>query len=59
MKNRRTAQTIHFLKWIRKHSGLWYLLCTPGDEHMNLDMMRQLIERLYQENICQGGFHPN
>ena len=53
MKNRRTAQTLHFLKWIRRHSGLWYLLCTPGDEHMNLNMMRQLIGQLYQEGFYE------
>ena len=53
MKNSRTIRTIRFLKWIREHSGLWYLICTPGDEHMNMDMIRQLIGRLYQEGFYE------
>ena len=53
MKNKRTARTLRFLKWIQAHSGLWYLICTPGDEHMNLDMMRQLIGQLYQEGFYE------
>lgn len=53
MKNKRTYQTIRFLKWIRKHSGLWYLICTPNEEHMNLDMMRQLVGRLYKEEFYE------
>jgi len=51
-KNNRTAHTLRFLKWIRDHSGLWYLICTPNEEHMNLDMMKQLIGQL-----CQEGFY--
>lgn len=53
MKKTRTARTIRFFKWIREHSGLWYLICTPGDEHMNLDMMRNLIGQLYQEGFYE------
>lgn len=53
MKNKRTAQTLRFLRWIREHGGLWYLICTPNEEHMNLDMMRQLIGRLYQEGFYE------
>lgn len=53
MENKRTDHTLRFLKWIRKHSGLWYLICTPGDEHMNLDMMRQLVRQLYQEGFYE------
>jgi len=52
-KNNRTAQTLRFLKWIRDHSGLWYLICTPHEEHMKLDMMRQLISQLYQEGFYE------
>ena len=48
-ENQRTRQTIRFLKWIRKYSGWWHLICTPGDEHMDLKMMRMLIERLKDE----------
>lgn len=50
---KRDKQTIRFLKWIRRYSGLWYLVCTPGDEHMNLDMMKKLIERLAKEQFYE------
>ena len=53
MKTNRTAQTLRFLEWIREHSGLWYLICTPGDEHMDMDMIRSLIGKLYQEGFYE------
>ena len=53
MKNKRTAQTLRFLKWIRKHSGLWYLICTPNDEHMNIGMLKQLVGQLYREGFYE------
>ncbi len=53
MKSNRTAQTFRFLKWIRNHSGLWYLICTPNEEHMNMDMLKQLVGRLYQEGFYE------
>lgn len=53
MKNKRTAQTLRFLKWVRKHSGLWYLICTPDEEHMNMDMLKRLIGQLYQEGFYE------
>ncbi len=53
MKSNRTAQTLRFLKWIRNHSGLWYLICTPNEEHMNMDMLKQLVGRLYQEGFYE------
>lgn len=51
--SKRDKQTIHFLKWVREHSGWWYLICTPGDEHMNLSMMKQLIKRLAKEQFYE------
>lgn len=48
-----TKQTIRFLKWTRRYSGWWYLICTPNDEHMNLQMMKMLIQRLYQEGFYE------
>ncbi len=33
-ESRRTRETVKFLKWTRKYSGWWTLICTPGDEHM-------------------------
>lgn len=50
---KRDKHTIRFLKWIRKHPGLWYLICTPGSEHMNLDMMKKLVERLAKEQFYE------
>lgn len=52
-KNSRTAQTVRFLKWIRTYSGWWYLICTPNEEHMNLSMMRTLIQCLYKEGFYE------
>jgi len=53
VKSNRTVQTLRFLKWIRNHSGLWYLICTPNEEHMNMDMLKQLVGRLYQEGFYE------
>ena len=53
MKNKQTARTVRFLKWIREHSGLWYLICTPGDEHMDIDMLKRLVCQLYQEGFYE------
>lgn len=50
-ENGRNRQTIRFLKWIRRYSGWWHLICTPGDDHMDLKMMRMLIERLKKESF--------
>ena len=52
-KTGRTSQTLRLLKWIRSHSGLWYLICTPDEGHMNSDMMKRLVERLYQEHFYE------
>lgn len=48
-----STQTLHFLKWIRKYPGWWYLICTPNDEHMTLDMMRHLLQKLSHEGFYE------
>ncbi len=50
---KRDKQTILFLKWIRKYPGWWYLICTPNDEHMNIQMMNTLIKHLAQEQLYE------
>jgi len=50
---KRDKQTIRFLKWIRQYSGWWYLICTPGEGHMNMDMMKILIGRLAKEQFYE------
>lgn len=50
---KRDKQTIHFLKWIKKYSGWWYLICTPNDEHMNMSIMKTLIKNLEKEGFYE------
>jgi len=50
---KKDKHTIHFLKWIRRYSGWWYLICTPGEEHMNISMMKMLIKRLAKEQLYE------
>lgn len=50
---KRDKQTIRFMKWIRKNSGLWFLICTPDEEHMNNTMMKKLINMLAQEQFYE------
>lgn len=50
---KRDKQTVHFLKWIKRYSGWWFLICTPNDEHMNIGMMKSLIERLEKEQFYE------
>lgn len=52
----KTARTVRFLKWIRDHSGFWYLICTPDEEHMNLDMAKRLLIELYQQGFYEMMF---
>lgn len=49
----RDKQTIRFLQWINDYPGWWYLICTPGEEHMNPGMMKDLIERLTEERFYE------
>ena len=53
MSKERTRQTIKFLKWTEKYPGYWQLICSPGDEHMNLDMMRSLIQKLAEKSFYE------
>ena len=50
---KRDKQTIRFLKWINKYPGWWQLICTPNDEHMNINMMNMLIKHLAQEQLYE------
>ena len=45
--------TVCLLNWIKKYPGWWYLICTPDDEHMNIDMMKMLIGRLAKEQFYE------
>ena len=49
----RDRHTVRFLEWVRTYSGWWYLICTPDEEHMNLDMMKNLIQRLTKEQFYE------
>lgn len=51
--SKRDKQTIRFMKWIKKNSGLWFLICTPDDENMNTTMMKKLIVQLAQEQFYE------
>ena len=46
-------RAVKLFKWIREYPGWWYLICTPGEEHMNLNMMRQIISHLEQEGMYE------
>ena len=50
---KKDTQTVRFLKWIREYPGWWYLICTPDDEHMTIDMMQMLIKRLAKEQFYE------
>ena len=52
-QTKRNKQTIRFLKWIREYPGWLYLICTPDEEHMNIGMMKMLIERLEKEQFYE------
>lgn len=47
-KNEEVSHTVRTLKWIEQYPGWWYLICTPGDEHMTLEMMRTLMKKLHE-----------
>ena len=50
---KRTAETLRLLKWANKYPGWWHLICTPNEEHMNLQMMKMLIEELAKESFYE------
>jgi len=39
------------LKWISRYSGYWHLICTPGDEHMNMVTARNIIKCLAKNGL--------
>ena len=41
------------LKWISRYSGYWHLICTPGDEHMNLVTARNIIKCLARNGLYE------
>lgn len=51
--SKRDRETVRFLKWVIRYRGWWELICTPGDEHMNMDMMKMLIGRLTKEGFYE------
>ena len=50
-KKHRTDHTTRLLRWICEYGGLWYLICTPGDDHVDLDMLRHLVEKLHEADL--------
>lgn len=50
---KRDKQTVRLLRWIQKYPGWWHLICTPNDEHMNLDLMSTIIRHLEQEELYE------
>lgn len=41
------------LKWIKKYSGYWWLICTPGDSHMNMMVARNIIKSLAKNGLYE------
>ena len=39
------------LKWIKRYSGYWWLICTPGDSHMNMIVARNIIKSLAKNGL--------
>lgn len=39
------------LKRISRYSGYWHLICTPGDEHMNMVTARNIIKCLAKNGL--------
>lgn len=50
---KRDKQTVNFLRWINKYPGFWYLICTPNDKHMNMDIMKNLIKHLEEQQLYE------
>ena len=51
--NGRHRQTVRLLKWIERYPGWWYLICTPKDENINLQIIKTLIEHLAKEQFYE------
>lgn len=41
------------MKWISRYSGYWQLICTPGDEHMNMVTARNIIRCLSRNGLYE------
>jgi len=41
------------LKWIRRYSGYWWLICTPGDSHMNMAVAGNIIKSLAKNGLYE------
>ena len=46
-------QIIKLLEWIRKYGGYWWLVCTPGDNRMNMDTARKIIKSLAKNGLYE------
>lgn len=46
-----TSHTKKVLQWIRDYPGLWYLVCTPGAEEVNLQMLKFLFQKFCQAHL--------
>jgi hypothetical protein len=42
------------MEWIQEHPGWWKLICTPKEEHMNLQIMQQIIDELMKESFYEA-----
>ncbi len=45
--------SIKLLEWIRKYGGYWWLVCTPGDDRMNMDIARKIITSLAKNGLYE------
>ena len=50
-KKKIADHTTRLLQWIHEYGGWWYLICTPGEEHMNLEMLRLLVKKLHEAEL--------
>lgn len=41
------------LEWICRYSGYWHLICTPGDEHLNMMTARNIIKCLARNGLYE------
>ncbi|MEY8414124.1 hypothetical protein AALB51_23235 [Lachnospiraceae bacterium 62-26] len=49
--NRRGRRSRKLLKRISRYSGYWQLICTPGDEHMNMVTARNVVKCLAKNGL--------
>ena len=52
-KSERIAETARFLKWTQKYGGWWYLVCTPEEEHMTIETMNRIVQKLAAESFYE------